>query len=178
MKLFAVYLGGRAPGCHIELHDVVFAVGERIEDCYPALLAQWFGTAKGLHIDSWCELDAVDGYRIELASTPAGGEPRLFFINLGAYAAGRFTEIHDGLFAVAQDTGQLKRRAKAALLQGLDQLHTDDLIEVDDCLPVAQVGAWHVHLVAGAPLTPLVFHNAYHPIPPAAIAAFEAAASA
>lgn len=26
-KLFAVYLGGRADRCNIELHDVVFVVG-------------------------------------------------------------------------------------------------------------------------------------------------------
>ena len=26
-KLFAVYLGGRAPKCNTELHDVVFVVG-------------------------------------------------------------------------------------------------------------------------------------------------------
>ncbi len=30
-KLFAVYLGGRAPGANIELHDVVFIVGPTIE---------------------------------------------------------------------------------------------------------------------------------------------------
>ena len=34
-KLFAVYLGGRAPKANIELHDVVFVVGESIEQTYP-----------------------------------------------------------------------------------------------------------------------------------------------
>jgi len=33
-KLFAVYLGGRAPRCNTELHDVVFVAGEAIEACY------------------------------------------------------------------------------------------------------------------------------------------------
>ena len=34
LKLFAVCLGGRAPKCNTELHDVVFVVGARVEDTY------------------------------------------------------------------------------------------------------------------------------------------------
>lgn len=34
LKLFAVYLGGRADRCNIELHDVVFVVGSCIEETY------------------------------------------------------------------------------------------------------------------------------------------------
>ena len=47
-KLFAVYLGGRAPKCNTELHDVVFAVGASIEDTYDRLLELWFGSPEGL----------------------------------------------------------------------------------------------------------------------------------
>ena len=31
MKLFAVFLGGRAEKCNTELHDVVFTCGNKIE---------------------------------------------------------------------------------------------------------------------------------------------------
>ena len=55
-KLFAVYLGGRAPKCNTELHDVVFVVGESIEATYSQLTELWFGSREGLHIDSWLEL--------------------------------------------------------------------------------------------------------------------------
>lgn len=34
MKLFSVFLGGRADKCNTELHDVVFTLGEKIEDTY------------------------------------------------------------------------------------------------------------------------------------------------
>ena len=37
MKLFAVMLGGTAPGANTELHDAVFAVGETIESTYEQL---------------------------------------------------------------------------------------------------------------------------------------------
>ena len=43
MKLFSVFLGGRADKCNTELHDVVFSIGEKIEDTYIDLLDKWFG---------------------------------------------------------------------------------------------------------------------------------------
>jgi hypothetical protein len=70
-KLFAVYLGGRAPKCNTELHDVVFVVGSSIEATYHQLMDKWFGDPLRLHVDSWMELRIVDGERIVLRSTPA-----------------------------------------------------------------------------------------------------------
>lgn len=82
MKLFAVYLGGRAPKCNTELHDVVFVVGESIEGTYERLLELWFGSAEGLHIDSWMELSVVDKHRVRLNTEPATMDKKLFFVNL------------------------------------------------------------------------------------------------
>ena len=48
IKLYAVYLGGRADGCNTELHDVVFTCGNKIEDTYMDLLDKWFGNADRL----------------------------------------------------------------------------------------------------------------------------------
>ena len=45
-----------ADKCNIELHDVVFTLGEKIEDSYNDLLGKWFGLPDRLHIDSWVEL--------------------------------------------------------------------------------------------------------------------------
>lgn len=67
-KLFAVYLGGRAPKCNTELHDIVFVTGEAIDETYQRLIDRWLGTPKGLHIDSWIELDIVDGYKSPLTA--------------------------------------------------------------------------------------------------------------
>ena len=118
MKLFAVYLGGRAPKCNTELHDVVFVVGERIEDTYAQLLELWFGSRKGLHIDSWLALEVIDGYRVSLSRTPPNTDEKLFFVNLGAYADGQFTEIHENVFLVGTDILAVKQRAKSTFLQG------------------------------------------------------------
>ena len=68
IKLFAVYLGGRADGCNTELHDVVFTCGYKIEDTYLDLLDKWFGNSDRLHIDSWVEINHVDGYKVSLSS--------------------------------------------------------------------------------------------------------------
>jgi hypothetical protein len=43
-----------------------FVVGETIEDTYETLRQRWFGTIKGLHLDSYVALKYVDGFRIEL----------------------------------------------------------------------------------------------------------------
>ncbi|RYZ33221.1 MAG: DUF1543 domain-containing protein [Sphingobacteriales bacterium] len=40
--LYAVMLGGKHPKAHIEVHDVVFAVGDALPDLYPQLKQQWF----------------------------------------------------------------------------------------------------------------------------------------
>lgn len=176
MKLFAVMLGGTAPRARTELHDVAFVCGERLEDTWDQLLDAWFGAPDGLHVDSWAELDTVDGWRVALRSQPPAPGPRLWFVNLGAYHAGHFGEVHAVAYLVGDDPAEVKERAKARLLQGADQRHTDDLHEVDDCLPVTRVGGLHVHLEPAPPEAadlPTVV-NGWLPLPDAAIAAWKA----
>ncbi|HPF69639.1 MAG TPA: DUF1543 domain-containing protein [Candidatus Krumholzibacteria bacterium] len=176
MKLFAVMLGGNAPKSHTELHDMVFTCGERLEDTWDQMLDQWFGAPDGLHVDSWGELERVDGHRVALRPEPQDGRLRLWFINLGAYRAGHFGELHAVAFLVDDDPARVKARAKAALLPGTDELHTDDLHEVDDCLPVERVGGLHVHLVADPAAAGASPHprNGWLPLPAEAIAAWKA----
>ena len=165
MKLFAVYLGGRAPKCNTELHDVVFVVGERIEDTYEQLLAQWFGSREGLHIDSWLELDVVDDHEVRLSREPSESALKLFFVNLGAYAEGQFTEVHENVFLVGSEALAVKRRAKETFLQGKHLLHTDRLFEVDDCLHIEGAQGWYVHVQPSARENIWQPHNDYHVIP-------------
>jgi hypothetical protein len=173
MKLFAVMLGGTAPGANTELHDAVFAVGETIESTYEQLMGQWFGALRGLHIDSWLPLEVVDGHRVVLRPEPPGGPLRLWFINLGAYRRGRFGELHEVAFLVAATGDEVKSRARAALLVGESEQHTDDLHEVDDIIEVAVAGGLHVHLEpAAAPAAALEPVNGWHPLPEGVIAAY------
>ena len=80
IKLFAVYLGGRADGCNTELHDVVFTCGQKIQDTYIDLLDKWFGNADRLHIDSWVEINYVDGYTVSLLSKKTSQKINYFLL--------------------------------------------------------------------------------------------------
>ena len=64
--LYLVVLGGRARKANVELHDVRWVVGSKIEDTYDTLRKQWFGSPKGLHIDSYKRIKYIDGYKINL----------------------------------------------------------------------------------------------------------------
>ena len=45
--LFLVVLGGRAKLANVELHDVRWVIGSKIEDTFDVLRRDWFGTIKG-----------------------------------------------------------------------------------------------------------------------------------
>lgn len=157
-KLFAVYLGGRADRCNIELHDVVFVVGSTIEETYPLLAQKWFGNMQQFHIDSYIELQNIDGYHVELTKDPKeSSSKKLYFINLGAYKSGEFTEYHQSAFYVADSSPEAVKRAKAELCQGLHTIHKDDVVvldrvsnptifDVDDILELRQVDDYYVSL--------------------------------
>ena len=158
-KLFAVYLGGRADRCNIELHDVVFAVGSSIEDTYPSLAKKWFGNLNQFHIDSYVELQNIDGFQVQISKTPPeeSSSKQLYFINLGAYKPGEFTEYHQSAFYVADSPPEAVRRAKSELCQGLQTIHKDDVVvldrvsspvefDVDDVLELKEVDAYYISL--------------------------------
>ena len=165
MKLFAVYLGGRAAKCNIELHDVVFATGVKIENTYHQLLSKWFGLPNKMHIDSYIELDIVDGHKVCLSNTPPTNHKKLFFINLGAYRPGEFTEHHAITFLVDDEAMNVKKRALNELLKGYDQVHKDDLYDVDDCIEIDKVNQLYIHLEPTPDKKELVPVNGYHKLP-------------
>lgn len=164
-KLFVVYLGGRAPKCNIELHDVVFVVGESIEDTYEQLMMKWFGTPQGLHVDSWVELRVIDGHQVSLSTTKPDSPKKLFFINLGGYLPGQFTEIHANTLIVAESEREVKARAKEELMKNVQTVHTDDLYDVDDCLEVSEVDGYHVVLEPTDTVAEWLPTNGYHIVP-------------
>ena len=159
-------LGAGAPKGNTELHDIVFVTGKSIEDTYEQCLDKWFGTPKGLHLDSWMELDIVDGYRIGLSATKIDGDRKLYFVNLGAYKDGEFTEIHANKLLVAASALEAKARAKKELLKEWPSaVHTDDIYEVDSCMEIGTVNAFHVVLTEAPEKENLKPNNAYHVIP-------------
>jgi hypothetical protein len=172
-SLYAVCLGGRAPGARVELHDVAFVVGPALADCHEQLLAAWFGDPDGLHVDAFARLDAVDGHRVELSRERPGGDERLYFVNIGGYAPGEFGERHAWSFFVGRGRSEVKARARRELLSGKTSVHRDDLYDIDDVIAVEPEG-WHVHAspdpAAGAP----EIVNGYFPLPRATIEAWKA----
>jgi hypothetical protein len=151
-NLFLAVLGGRAPGCQIELHDVRFVAGATIEAAIPELRRQWFGMREGLHLDAFLRVWAVDGWAVRLGREPSAPRPeRLWFVNLGAYRPDSLAELHHFGLVVATSPAAAKAAAQRQWLCGALQQHRDDLAAVDDCLALEQLelldgGRWHVHL--------------------------------
>ncbi len=159
-KLFAVMLGGRAKGCNVELHDVVFTVGDSLEATYPQLVKKWFGSPRRLHIDVFVELKYIDGHEVILHSKPPASseDKKLFFINYGAYKSGFFGEIHEVDFYVAASKEEVAARAKQHLCQSLLSPHCDDNLVVaeqintpdamvEDIIALDRIGQHYIQLL-------------------------------
>ena len=165
-KLFAVYLGGTAEKCNTEFHDVVFVTGASIEYTYEQLMDKWFGTPLGLHLDSWMEVEAVDGYRVSLSKTPSQETEKLFFVNLGAYRDGEFTEYHANKLLIAANQQEAKVRAKKELFPNWEtKPHTDNLYEVDTCIELSDVGGYYINLTKTGEADKLNPTNGYYLVP-------------
>ena len=156
MNLFLVVLGGRSKGCHIEQHDVRWVVGDSIDDTLPELVRQWSGLRRGLHIDSYRTVSRVDGHNVVVQSGRASGAlaeaNKLWFVNLGAYRSDSMAEQHHFGLVAAPSAASAKAAARRRWLQGLEQIHKDDLHGVDqdpaldDLLPISGNGQWHLRL--------------------------------
>jgi len=161
-QLFAVMLGGRASGCNIELHDVVFVAGKNLEATYPALTKKWFGNTTRLHIDAWLALTQVDGYDIVLSHEKTlTSNNHLYFVNFGGYIKGEFNEIHQSKFYVAESKNAALQRAKQELCMNLMEQHCDDNLEIDDCLQIDTVDNFYIHLRENPVKMPLEIHAKY-----------------
>lgn len=159
LKLYAVLLGGRAEKCNTELHDVVFTVGNSLEETYPQLIKKWFGNTKRLHIDSSIELKHVDGHVITISSTPPDTitAKSLFFVNFGGYKPGYFGEIHNVNFYIAATKTEALERAKQELCKSLAEPHCDDNHEInslihqdnnliDDICSINKIDQYYIHV--------------------------------
>ncbi len=152
-KLFAIYLGGHAKQCNIEVHDVVFAVASTLEETFPMLEKKWFGIRKGLHIDAWIELNYVDRYQIQVIPAKLSNNEsdlKLYFINFGAYEPNFFGEVHQSGFYIASDKKTAQAHAKKELCLKLKKRHHDDTVaiensigDIDDCVEVS-IDSWRL----------------------------------
>ena len=128
--------------------------------------------SEGLNIDSWMELTVVGGHGVVLSAQPVQSDKKLYFVNLGAYADGQFTELHANALLVASSEREAKSRAKSELLLGRTAVHADDLFDVDDCLEISSVDGYHIVLEPTSDADTLIPNNGYHIIPKATIAKY------
>lgn len=181
MKLFAVYLGGRAPRSNIELHDVVFVTGPSLAETYPKLKEKWFGFPEKIpHIDSYIELTHADGFQISLTQGNDGKNSlKLYFVNFGAYTENLFGEVHQSAFYVATDKAEATQKARNELCLGMIQTHLDDHLDVeglvefgkfdvDDVLEIGYVDGYHLEFTPSEVKTTSLACPGYITLKPAA----------
>jgi len=162
--LYLVVLGGRAKKANIELHDVRWVVGSKIEDTYDTLRKDWFGTSKGLHIDSYKKIKYIDGYKINLINFEKykidenqlvkknKAKKNLWFVNIGGYDPTSMQEKHE--FGLVTDSTKIEAKniAKSKWLIGCKKKHKDDiaslemLFNCDDCELIKKIGKWEIEL--------------------------------
>jgi len=164
ISLYLVVLGGRAKKANIELHDVKWVVGSKIEDTYDSLRNDWFGSPKGLHIDSYKKIKYIDGYKINLINFEKDNiekkqllkknktKKNLWFINIGGYDPSCMQEKHEFGLVVASSKLEAKNIAKSKWLIGCKKKHKDDiaslemLFSCDDCELIKKIGKWEIKL--------------------------------
>ena len=165
LKCYLVVLGGRAKKANIELHDVRWVVGSKIEDTYNTLRRDWFGSLKGLHIDSYKKIKYIDGYKINLIYFEKDkidkkqlvkknkAKKYLWFVNIGGYDSSSMQEKHEFGLVVASSKLEAKNIAKTKWLIGCKKKHKDDLasleriISCDDCQLIKKIGNWEIELI-------------------------------
>ena len=162
--LFLVVLGGRTKKANIELHDVRWVVGNKIEDTFEALRKDWFGSPKGLHIDSYKKIRYIDGYKINLINFEKDkidkkklvktnkAKKHLWFVNIGGYNPTSMQEKHEFGLVTASTKLEAKNIAKSKWLIGCKKKHNDDiafleiLFSYDDCELIKKIGNWEIEL--------------------------------
>jgi len=161
--LFLVVLGGRAKKANIELHDVRWVVGSKIEDTYDTLRKDWFGSPKGLHIDSYKKIKYIDGYKINLINfekdkidekqlVKKKAKKHLWFVNIGGYNPTSMQEKHEFGLVAASTKLEAKNIAKSKWLIGCKKKHKDDIASLemlfycDDCEIIKKIGNWEIEL--------------------------------
>ena len=163
--LYLVVLGGRAIKANVELHDVRWVIGSKIEDTFDVLRRDWFGTIKGLHIDSYKKINYVDGYKINLKNIENkkikneksfirdNNKKNLWFVNIGGYDPLSMQEKHEFGLVVASSSVEAKNKAKSKWLNGCKKKHKDDvnpiknLVTLDDCELIKKIENWEIELL-------------------------------
>ena len=144
LKLFMILLGCKPPGRHVEQHDFFFGIAASLKDLKGEMQAFWPEAKGRIHIDGWREVNAVDGYRVNIVPKHEvlNQGKKLFFINLGGYQPNKFEEQHYVIITAKENSASALKHAKSALFfQNSNSSHVDDKygIDVDDIYQIEDI---------------------------------------
>jgi Domain of Unknown Function (DUF1543) len=152
-KLFACFLGGKVKNSNLEIHDIAFVIGEKIEDCYKKIINQWCGQKNHVHIDAIIEFDTKI-LIVEKNKTKAIQKPvTLYFVNMGWVEKNNPYEQHKPFFIFAHSTEEAISNAKNTLshLDKLNYVHHDNIIDVNDIIDKVYRGKYSLDLTNTKP---------------------------
>jgi Domain of Unknown Function (DUF1543). len=136
-------LGGRAKKANVELHDVRWVVGSKIEDTSGTLRKDWFGSPTDLHIDSYKKIRYIDCYKINLINFEKDkidqkqlvktnkAKKYLWFVNIGGYNPTSMHEKHEFGLVAASTKLEATNIAKSKWLIGSKKKHKDDIASIE-----------------------------------------------
>jgi hypothetical protein len=137
-KPFALLLGGKHPEALLELHDLKVTFAADRAEAFQNVANAWFGSKDTAHVDAYLDLSNVDGHELADASD-ADTQQKLFFINVGSYQKELFNENHHYFFMIGKSLAEVKTRAKSRLKTKAILAHTDNLLEIDQIIPLEQI---------------------------------------
>lgn len=158
-------LGCKPAGRNTEQHDIFFGIGSSLAELKPSIEAFWPETGGRMHIDSWREVTAVDGFTIQIEERSGNNSPdnnKLFFLNLGGYKENDLEEYHYKMIVVAPEKGKAIDQAKQTAfykhcgfpgaVSHIDDkygIDVDDIYEIEDILPAAMKNKYRISILPG-----------------------------
>ena len=160
-SIFLVVLGGRCNEANIELHDVRWVVGSKIEDTFQELKSQWFGDKNSIHIDSYIKINYIEGFKIVCTKkdssniNPLAGKDKkhLWFVNFGGYKDNSMFELHQFDLFIASSSTEAVKKARNKLLLGTKKRHKDDISDfcknetIDDIHKLNNFNGWEISII-------------------------------
>ena len=170
-------LGCKPKGRFTEQHDTFFGIAESLQALVPQVKNFWPEGKDAIHIDTWREVTAVDGYSISVVpkSTGSLNGQQLFFLNLGGYKPDDFEEYHYKILTVADNLAEAVKKGKASsfynhygfsgAVSHIDNkygIDVDDTYQVEDILPESLKGQYQLQITKSeTPLEEDQFHIGY-----------------
>lgn len=128
-KIYMIGMGGSVEHATIEVHDMQFVISETKEEAFDIVKDRWYGTS--LHIDSYIEMNYIDGYEIDLSGT---SNKSLYMIVYGGYKAGFIDELHNYNFVLAESIEEAKTFGKSLMSSYEYMDHIDNVVNVFEYL--------------------------------------------